>query len=134
MDRWSKERRRRELLVATLHAEVREEHLVEDQSRKGDPAHRAGANERGRDPRGRASQTRWSLGWGVRFREWRHDTSGFSGRTQQKPKAKAFFATLDSRNRYAVLFRIQTAKKAETRTKRIKQFTEMLSQHKKIYP
>jgi len=50
------------------------------------------------------------------------------------PRAKAFFATLDSRNRYAVLFRIQTAKKAETRAKRIKQFAEMLSQHEKIYP
>ena len=50
------------------------------------------------------------------------------------PRAKAFFATLDSRNRYAVLFRIQTAKKSETRAKRIKQFAEMLSQQKKIYP
>jgi len=50
------------------------------------------------------------------------------------PRAKAFFATLDSRNRYAVLFRIQTAKKAETRAKRIKQFAEMLSQQEKIYP
>ena len=49
------------------------------------------------------------------------------------PRAKAFFATLDSRNRYAVLFRIQTAKKAETRAKRIKHFAEMLSQQKKIY-
>ena len=47
-------------------------------------------------------------------------------------RAKAFFATLDSRNRYAVLFRIQTAKKAETRAKRIKQFAEMLSQQEKI--
>jgi uncharacterized protein YdeI (YjbR/CyaY-like superfamily) len=50
------------------------------------------------------------------------------------PRAKAFFATLDSRNRYAVLYRIQTAKKAETRAKRIKQFAEMLSQQKKIHP
>ena len=50
------------------------------------------------------------------------------------PRAKAFFATLDSRNRYAVLFRIQTAGKPETRAKRIKQFAEMLSQHEKIYP
>src|SRR5262245_3402814 len=50
------------------------------------------------------------------------------------PRAKAFFAALDSRNRYAVLFRIQTAKKAETRAKRIKQFAEMLSQQEKIYP
>jgi uncharacterized protein YdeI (YjbR/CyaY-like superfamily) len=50
------------------------------------------------------------------------------------PRAKAFFATLDSRNRYAVLYRIQTAKKAETRAKRIKQLAEMLSQQKKIHP
>ena len=50
------------------------------------------------------------------------------------PRAKSFFATLDSRNRYAVLFRIQTAKKAETRAKRIKQFANMLAQHEKIYP
>jgi len=58
----------------------------------------------------------------------------FQAALDKTPKAKAFFATLDSRNRYAVLFRIQTARKAETRAKRIKQFTEMLSQQKKIYP
>ena len=36
------------------------------------------------------------------------------------PKAKAFFATLSGQNRYAVLFRIHTAKKTETRAKRIR--------------
>jgi uncharacterized protein YdeI (YjbR/CyaY-like superfamily) len=35
------------------------------------------------------------------------------------PKARAFFAILDSTNRYAILFRLQTAKKPETRAKRI---------------
>jgi len=49
-------------------------------------------------------------------------------------KAKAFFATLDSRNRYAILHRIQTAKKAETRAKRIEQFIRMLENKEKIYP
>src|SRR6185295_7813499 len=88
VDRWSKEERRREVLVATLHAEVREEHLVKDQSRKGTPTHRARANEGGRAPRGRASQTRWSLGRGVRFPERRHDTGGLSGRTQQDSKSE----------------------------------------------
>jgi uncharacterized protein YdeI (YjbR/CyaY-like superfamily) len=48
--------------------------------------------------------------------------------------ANAFFATLDARNRYAILFRLQTAKKAETRTKRLQQFVEMLSRHEKLYP
>jgi uncharacterized protein YdeI (YjbR/CyaY-like superfamily) len=37
-------------------------------------------------------------------------------------KAKTFFDTLNSANRYAILFRIQTAKKAETRARRIEQF------------
>jgi len=50
------------------------------------------------------------------------------------PKAKAFFATLNSTNRYAILFRTQTAKKPETRAKRIKQFVEMLEKGEKLYP
>ena len=49
-------------------------------------------------------------------------------------QAKVFFATLDGRNRYAILFRIQTAKKAETRARRIEQFIKMLEQNEKIYP
>ena len=49
-------------------------------------------------------------------------------------KAQDFFNTLDSRNRYAILFRIQTAKKPETRSARIQKFIEMLSQQQKIYP
>jgi uncharacterized protein YdeI (YjbR/CyaY-like superfamily) len=51
----------------------------------------------------------------------------------QNKKAKAFFATLNSANRYAILFRIQTAKKAETRAKRIQQFTAMLEKHLKLH-
>lgn len=50
------------------------------------------------------------------------------------PAAKQFFATLDSRNRYAILYRIQTAKKAGTRAARIQKFVEMLAQGQKIYP
>ena len=50
------------------------------------------------------------------------------------PQASAFFATLNSQNRYAILFRIQTAKKPETRARRIQQFIEMLEKGEKIYP
>lgn len=49
------------------------------------------------------------------------------------PDANAFFATLDSRNRYALLFRIHGAKKAETRVVRIAKFVAMLALGKKIY-
>ena len=58
----------------------------------------------------------------------------FQAELDKNKKAKAFFATLNSVNRYAILFRIQTAKKAETRTKRIRQFVEMLEKGEKIYP
>lgn len=49
-------------------------------------------------------------------------------------KAKAFFATLNSQNRYAILFRIQNVKKAETRAKKIARFIEMLNNGEKLYP
>ena len=48
-------------------------------------------------------------------------------------KAKAFFATLTGQNRYAVLFRIQTARKAETRARRIRTFVQMLEKHKTLH-
>lgn len=48
-------------------------------------------------------------------------------------RAKAFFSTLDRANRYAILWRIQTAKKAETRARRIGQFVEMLAKHEKLH-
>lgn len=49
-------------------------------------------------------------------------------------EAKAFFATLDSQNRYSVLFRIQNVKKAETRARKIAQFIAMLARGEKLHP
>ena len=48
--------------------------------------------------------------------------------------AKSFFETLDSTNRYAILHRIHTAKKAETRMARIEKYVTMLTEGKTIYP
>ncbi len=48
--------------------------------------------------------------------------------------ARKFFSTLDSRNRYAILYQIQDAKKPETRARRIEKYVAMLNEHKKIYP
>jgi uncharacterized protein YdeI (YjbR/CyaY-like superfamily) len=58
----------------------------------------------------------------------------FQAELDKNAKAKAFFTTLNSTNRYAILFRIQTAKKAETRVKRIQQFITMLEKNEKLYP
>lgn len=49
------------------------------------------------------------------------------------PKAKEFFAGLNGANRYAILFRVQTAKKPETRAKRIATLVEMLERGEKLH-
>lgn len=51
-----------------------------------------------------------------------------------QPGAADFFATVNAQNRYAVLFRIQTAKKPETRAKRINTFAQMLARGQTVYP
>ena len=49
------------------------------------------------------------------------------------PRAREFFQSLDRANRYAVLFRIQTAKKAVTRAAKIRQLVEMLERNQRIH-
>ena len=50
------------------------------------------------------------------------------------PTAAAFFETLDGRNRYAILYRIQDVKKAETRARRIEKYVAMLARGEKLQP
>lgn len=50
----------------------------------------------------------------------------FRSALSKNKKANAFFESLTGAKRYSFLFRIETAKKAETREKRIRQFVEML--------
>jgi uncharacterized protein YdeI (YjbR/CyaY-like superfamily) len=52
---------------------------------------------------------------------------------QAQPKAKAMFEKLSSQNRYAILYRIQTAKRTETRARRIKDFVAMLARGETVY-
>lgn len=48
-------------------------------------------------------------------------------------KAEAFFNTLNKTNRFAIAFRLQTAKKPETRERRMKAILEMMANEKKFY-
>lgn len=52
----------------------------------------------------------------------------------KQSEVKDFFLSLNSKNRYAILHRIQTAKKPATRAKRIRQFVEMLIKKEMLYP
>lgn len=48
--------------------------------------------------------------------------------------ARAFFDTLTGNNRYAILYRVQDAKKPETRARRIEKFVAMCRAHETVYP
>jgi uncharacterized protein YdeI (YjbR/CyaY-like superfamily) len=48
--------------------------------------------------------------------------------------ARAFFETLNSVNRYAILYRIASARRPETRARRIAKYVAMLAEHQKIHP
>jgi uncharacterized protein YdeI (YjbR/CyaY-like superfamily) len=49
-------------------------------------------------------------------------------------RARAFFDALDSRNRYAIVYRVNDAKRPETRARRIAKYVAMCSAHEKPYP
>jgi uncharacterized protein YdeI (YjbR/CyaY-like superfamily) len=50
------------------------------------------------------------------------------------PDAKKFFATLNSQNRYAILYRLESIKRLETRARRIATYVEMLAAGKTLHP
>jgi uncharacterized protein YdeI (YjbR/CyaY-like superfamily) len=49
-------------------------------------------------------------------------------------KAASFFETLDSKNRFSILYRIHDARKPETRAARIEKFVAMLAAGETLYP
>jgi uncharacterized protein YdeI (YjbR/CyaY-like superfamily) len=51
----------------------------------------------------------------------------------ENPVAKAFFETLNGGNRYAILYRVNDAKRPETRARRIAEFVAMLAEHRTLH-
>jgi uncharacterized protein YdeI (YjbR/CyaY-like superfamily) len=52
---------------------------------------------------------------------------------ERSPVAMAFFETLNRQNRYAIAYRLETAKKPETRKRRLEGFIAMLERGEKLY-
>lgn len=74
---------------------------------------------------------RWARAYdGQRMAEMHPDFLAALGRNAA---AAAFYATLDSHNRYAIYYRIQDAKRAETRARRIEKFVEMLARGERFH-
>jgi Bacteriocin-protection, YdeI or OmpD-Associated len=61
----------------------------------------------------------------IAFKSQRAWDAWLTSQPAKDRKAKSFFETLDSKNRYAILHRIHNAKKAETRIARIEKFVAM---------
>jgi uncharacterized protein YdeI (YjbR/CyaY-like superfamily) len=57
----------------------------------------------------------------------------FLAALEEHPKAKAFFATLNKTNRFAVSHRLQTAVKPETRARRLAKMIEQLDREEKFH-
>jgi uncharacterized protein YdeI (YjbR/CyaY-like superfamily) len=53
---------------------------------------------------------------------------------KKSKKAKAFFETLDKANVYSIVYRLQTAKKPETREKRLRMILAMMDRGEKFHP
>lgn len=57
----------------------------------------------------------------------------FAAALRADPEAQAMFETLDSQNRYAILYRIHNAKRPDTKVKRIEEFVAMLARGETIH-
>jgi uncharacterized protein YdeI (YjbR/CyaY-like superfamily) len=53
---------------------------------------------------------------------------------EKNDRAREFFSELDNRNRYAILYQIQDARRPETRARRIAKYVAMLAEREKPYP
>jgi uncharacterized protein YdeI (YjbR/CyaY-like superfamily) len=78
----------------------------------------------------------WRVGWDAAYDAQSTATVPDDLRREldKNGTAREFFAKLDSRNRYAILYQIQDAKRPQTRARRIEKYVAMLSERKKLYP
>src|SRR3954468_22269570 len=132
---------RRGILAAEIHPARPAEPVVEGQSREGDGAHRERPHAAGGAPRQRAGRGeverakadgRWEAAYDAQSKA--SVPEDLQRELDANPDAAAFFATLESYNRYAILYRLQEAKKPETRAKRIEKFIGMLKRGEKVHP
>ena len=74
--------------------------------------------------------------WAAAYASPRHATApeDFLVELRKNPRALAFYQTLNRANLYAIVYRLQTAKKPETRARRRKLILEMLAEEKCFHP
>ena len=121
-------------MAATVHPAPAAEQVVKAQPRQGGEANR----ERHDEPAGLREVERAKADgrWEAAYESPKTATvpEDFRRKLEKNRGASEFFATLDSQNRYAILYRIENAKRPETRARRIEKYVAMLHEGKKLYP
>ncbi len=84
--------------------------------------------------RGRAGPGRRAVGFGVRRTGDHRGARRLVAALAAAPRAKAMFEILTSQNRYAILYRLDNAKRADTRARRLAEFVAMLERGETVYP
>ena len=136
LDRRPDQADRRRLVPPALHAAARAQQLVEDQPREGGGADRARRDAARRAGRGRAREGRRPLGAPPTTRRATATVpDDLRAALDADPAAASeLFEGLDANNRYAILHRLQDAKRPETRARRIAQFVAMLARGETLHP
>jgi Bacteriocin-protection, YdeI or OmpD-Associated len=133
MDRRTEAAQRQTILAADIHPAATEKWMVQEEHRTCRTPHRVGQNGGCRAEGNRRRKGRRPLAS-------RYDSFGtaaipddFLKRLAANKKATAFFATLNKTNLYSIAYRLQTAKKPETRDKRIQAIIEKLARGEKFH-
>ena len=93
----------------------------------------AGAMRPAGPGRGRGGESRRPLGGRLRGQRTAKVPDDLQRELDANPAAREFFAALDSSNRYAIIYRLDEAKKPETRERRLRKFVAMLERGEKIH-
>src|ERR1700722_19116441 len=106
--------------------------MVRNQSGYGGASYSRSAHATCRIERGPEGQGRWSAAYQSQGKA--EAPSDFLAALAANAEAERAFATLDRANRYAFVYRVNDAKRPETRNKRIRAFVEMLARGETIHP
>src|SRR2546428_8581385 len=91
-------------------------------------------NEAGRRSAGRGGEAGWPLGGAYAPQSAAVPPDDFVEELNKNAKARAFFGTLTQRNTFPIYYRLQSAKKPETRRRRMEEILAMLARGEKFYP
>ena len=126
---------RRGVLAGPLHPAPTEGQVVVGQPARGARPDRGGPHASGRSRRDRARQVRRALGRSLRAAERGESVRRLCrAALDASPAARDAFTALDSHNRFAMIYRVEDARKPETRAKRIAAYVAMLERGERLHP